>query len=100
MGLPVGYTRPCLPKRLHGSIEHQDTRHILVGNSWSVPVVASLIAQLCGPLGLCPAYTPQQIVDFLDPERQVFLPTRLWRTPFAPNAGGRHPRQPMHWFQN
>ena len=38
------------------SKDHSDIRHTLVGNSWSVPVIAWLISQICGPLGLCPRY--------------------------------------------
>ena len=51
---------------------------------WSA---GSFLGQLCGPLGLCPRYTPQDIVIFLDPEQQVFLQTRLWRAPLRPLRG-------------
>ena len=91
MGFPVGYTRPCLPKRLQGSSQHQDTRHALIGNSWCVPVVAWFLGQLCAPLGLCPFYTPQQLVDFLNPMQQVFLQSRLWRTVLRPLRGATSP---------
>ena len=87
MGFPVGFTLPCLPKASRGSVEHLDVRHSLIGNSWCVPVVAWLLGQLCSPLGLCPSYNPQQIVDFLNPNLQVFLQSRLWRSPLRPIRG-------------
>ena len=55
-----------------------------MGNSWSVPVVAWLLAQLFAPLGLCPLYSPQEIVDLFNPAKQVFLQSRLWRLPLRP----------------
>ena len=87
LGFPVGYTSSCSPKQLRGTTAHADTRHTLVGNTWSVPVIAWFISQLCGPLGLCPLYTPQQIVDFLNPVHQTFLQSRLWRAPVRPLRG-------------
>lgn len=87
MGFPVGYTMSCSPKHARGSEEHLDVRHSLIGNSWSIPVVAWLLGQLCGPLGLCPRYTPQEVVDFLEPVNQVFLQSRLWRSPLRPLRG-------------
>ena len=87
LGFPVGYTSSCSPKQLRGTTAHADTRHTLVGNTWSVPVIAWFISQLCGPLGLCPLYTPQQIVDFLNPVHQTFLQSRLWRAPLRPLRG-------------
>ena len=74
-------------QRLRGTTEHLDLRHSPIGNTWSVPVVSWFLGQLCGPLGLCPRYTPQDIVIFLDPEQQVFLQTRLWRAPLRPLRG-------------
>ena len=87
LGFPVGYTMACSPKRLRGSLEHKDLRHTLVGNTWSVPVVAWFLGQLCGPLGLCPCFTPQEIVDFLNPAHQTFLQSRLWRSTLRPLRG-------------
>jgi len=84
MGFPVGYTVNSVPKGERGSQTHSDLRHSLVGNTWSVPVVAWLASQLFGRLGLCPLYTPQQIMNMLTPQGQVYLQTRLWRTPLRP----------------
>ena len=77
----------CSPKQHRGSIEHKDLRHSLLGNTWSVPVVAWFLGQLCGPLGLCPCFTPQEIVDFLNPAHQTFLQSRLWRSTLRPLRG-------------
>ena len=87
LGFPVGYTMACSPKQHRGSIEHKDLRHSLLGNTWSVPVVAWFLGQLCGPLGLCPCFTPQEIVDFLNPAHQTFLQSRLWRSTLRPLRG-------------
>ena len=87
LGFPVGYTVSCWGKQGRGSTSHQDTRQTLLGNTWSVPVIAWFMGQLCGPLGLCPVYSPQQIMDFLDVENQTFLQSRLWRAPLRPLRG-------------
>ena len=87
MGFPVNYTLPCVPKGQRKTLEHLDSRHTLVGNSWSVPVVAWLLGQLTWSLGLTPPMPPQHIMDLLEPSRQVFLQSRLWRQPLVPLRG-------------
>ena len=84
MGFPVGYTSNCVNKTARGTTSHRDLRHSLIGNSWSVPVVAWLVGQLFGRLGLCPPYNPQELMDMLTPGGQVFLQARLWRAPLRP----------------
>ena len=84
MGFPVNYTINAVPKGQRGTQAHLDLRHTLIGNSWSVPVVAWLISQLFGRLGLCPWFTPQQIMEMLTPQGQVYLQTQLWRPPLRP----------------
>ena len=79
MGLPIGYTSPCLPKSQRKSAAHQDLRHTLVGNAWCVPVVSWLVGQLLGPLGLGDNLTPQGIVDRLDPSKTLDVRSRLTR---------------------
>ena len=86
MGFPIGYTIGCLPKGKRKSQEHVDKRHSLIGNSWSVPVVSWLLSQLLSVLGLCPSYTPQQLVSFLNPSNCSFLQSRLWRHPLRPRV--------------
>ena len=44
LGFPLEYTRRCMVKGKEGSIEHNDCRLRLLGNSWSVPVVCVCVA--------------------------------------------------------
>ena len=69
MGLPLGYTVPCVAKSQRKSQAHLDLRHSLVGNGWSVPVVSWLLSQLLSPLGFTDFITPQDIMDRLDPSK-------------------------------
>ena len=87
MGFPVGYTKPCCVKSERGTAGHSDKRHCLIGNTWCVPVVAFLLGSLFYLLGLCPLYSPQQLMDMLDPVQQTFLQSRLWRQPLRPLRG-------------
>lgn len=50
MGIPVGYTKPCLPKALQKGAHWDDVRMTLIGNSWNVGVIVWLLEQLLGPL--------------------------------------------------
>ena len=79
LGFPVGYTVPCLPKGQRKGDGHADARNHLLGNSWSVPVVACLLRQLLSPLGLCREFSVQDIVDKLKPENGKFLQQILLR---------------------
>ena len=36
LGFPPNYTMQCMSKSLHGSLEHEDCRLTLLGNSWAV----------------------------------------------------------------
>ena len=87
MGFPVGYTAGCVAKQLRGSQQQQDIRHTLVGNSWSVPVIAWLLSQLFSRLGLCPRYGPQEVMDLFTPSGLVYMQARLWRRPLRPLRG-------------
>lgn len=87
MGFPVGYTMHCLPKSQRKSSEYGDRRLTLIGNSWAVPVVAWLLVQLLHPLGLCREFSPQDIVNKLNPADSNFLQTRLIRSPLRPLRG-------------
>ena len=87
MGFPIDYTLPSVAKGSRGTEAHLDVRHSLIGNSWSVPVIAWLLAQLFGRLGLCPLYSPQDIVNLVCPSGQVYLQSRLWRRPLRPVRG-------------
>ena len=87
MGFPLGYTASCSKKSSRKSQECLDARHTLVGNSWSVPVVAWLLGQLCHRLGLCEPHTPQMVVDKLLPQNNAYLQSRLLRLPLRPLRG-------------
>lgn len=87
MGFPVGYTSGCMPKSLRGTQDWKDCRLTLVGNSWAVPVVAWLLSQLLGPLGLSREMSPQDVVDKLKPENNLSVQSRLLRLPLRPLRG-------------
>eukprot|EP00435_Cladocopium_sp_Y103_P044210 s1097_g12.t1 len=63
LGFPVGYTEQCLPKQARHGDDWEDLRKTLLGNSWSVPVVALLLKQLFEPLGLAPSETVATIAN-------------------------------------
>lgn len=85
MCIPVGYTRPCLPKADQTGTKWEDTRLSLIGNSWHVGVIAWLLEQVLGPLGFCRRQSLQQIVDSLTPEGSVTLQGMLLRPPLVSN---------------
>ena len=88
MGFPIGYTWACMGKQQRNTQRHLDARHSLIGNSWSVPVVAWLMSQLFGQLGLCPRYSPQELMDLLTPDGQIYMQSRLWRRPLRERPQG------------
>lgn len=69
MGFPVHYTAGCVPKQERGRDGYNDCRLTLVGNSWSVPVVACLLNQLFATLGMMSPWSPQDVLDELQPGR-------------------------------
>ena len=81
LGFPIGYTRQCMSKASHGSVTYQDCRLTLLGNSWSIPVVAWLLSSLFFILGFGQRLTIQQIVDRLVPGRGTGLQHLLLRPP-------------------
>lgn len=90
LGFPVGYTANCLPKGQRKGEAYNDVRLTLLGNTWSVPVVAWLLGQLLAPLGLCQNFSPQDIVDRLVPSQQEMISNLLFRSPLRPSreSGG------------
>ena len=84
LGFPVGYTRGCLPKNKRKDASYNDVRLTLLGNSWSVPVVAWFLGQLLAPLGFVPPHSPQVIMDKLKPEHVQMLQAKLFRPPLNP----------------
>ena len=92
MGFPPNYTVQCQKKDQHGKRSHEDCRLSLVGNSWSVGVVAWLLQQLLRPLGITEQLSLQNIVDELAPGKSPRLQSLLLRPPttqgtqtFSPN---------------
>ena len=83
MGFPVDYTVQCMKKQHHGTYEHDTLRLSLLGNSWHVPLVAWLLSQLLGPLGLIPKYSVQEVVDLFVPGRHPVLQGLLLRPPMS-----------------
>ena len=84
LGFPVGYTSTCCSKAERKGSDYQDIRLTLLGNTWSVPVVACLLDSLFAPLGFVPRRTPQEIVDELTPGTTLSVQGRLFRTPLNP----------------
>ena len=60
MGMPAGYTQPCLAKSCRSEPQYSDTRLSLIGNAWCAPVVAWLIGCLTQVFGLSEPLSPQQ----------------------------------------
>jgi hypothetical protein len=81
LGFPLHYTAPCAAKNERRASWYVDPRLTLLGNTWSVPVVAWFLGQLLGTLGLTIAPTPQMILDRLHPEEAEMTQGRLVRLP-------------------
>ena len=88
MGFPVGYTSNCLPKSQRKGQIYEDTRCTLLGNSWSVPVVAWFLCRLLGSRGLCKWLSVQDIIDKLSPCPSAPVQSLLFRQPLRPNRRG------------
>lgn len=81
LGFPVGFTKQCMKKAAHGSANHSDCRLTLLGNSWSVPVIAWLLGFLFHRLGLIAARPIKQRVEELTPGQSPTLQGLLIRPP-------------------
>lgn len=81
MGMPAHYTQFCLPKSQRTNEHYNDLRLSLVGNAWCVQVVAWLVSCLASPLGLCPLFNPQQVVQASRPGGAGELQRLLLRPP-------------------
>eukprot|EP00435_Cladocopium_sp_Y103_P025953 s2172_g6.t1 len=84
LGFPLHYTAACMPKGQQKGADYNDARLCLLGNTWSVPVVAW---QLLGRLGIIPTPSPQQVLDSLKPGTSVSTQGRLVRLPLNPRKG-------------
>ena len=81
LGFPIGYTRQCMAKAEHGKAHHVDCRLSLLGNSWSIPVVAWILSCLLTILELMEPLSVQDIVDRLTPGKATNLQSLLLRPP-------------------
>ena len=81
LGFPIGYTLPCAKKGELNAEDLRDVRLSLLGNSWSVPVVAILLHQLLAPLGLVAPLTIKEVVELCSPGGGRRLQSYLFRPP-------------------
>ena len=98
LGFPVDYSFTCLPKNeiKANPLRHEDVRMTLLGNSWSVPVVAYFFLQLLKPLRLCRLSSLRDVLLTLFTEEPISGEALLsWRalrhsttakSPQVPNA--------------
>ena len=94
MGFPLNYTASCAPKGQRKGDAYNDIRLSLLGNSWSVPVVAWLLGQLLGRLGFISSPSPQEVMDRISPGQADTTQGRLVRLPLNPFQGVDH--EPMY----
>eukprot|EP00438_Fugacium_kawagutii_P034498 Skav206642 [mRNA] locus=scaffold5599:32144:35829:- [translate_table: standard] len=81
LGFPLNYTQSCLPKSSRKTAQWTDERLTLLGNSWSVIVVACLLNLLFNFLGFSRLRTPQELLNACLPGFSVFAQGRLSRLP-------------------
>eukprot|EP00438_Fugacium_kawagutii_P003348 Skav236156 [mRNA] locus=scaffold436:191685:195386:- [translate_table: standard] len=84
LGFPVGYTMPCVSKQQRKTMEQMDIRKTLLGNTWSVPVVAVLLGQLFSLLGWISPLHPEQVLARCRPGGHSLAQGRLARLPLNP----------------
>ena len=93
LGFPLGYTRRCMVKSLEGSSQHHDCRLSLLGNSWSIPVVAYLLFSLFRTLGMLPPLSLANLVERLTPGRESYLSSLLLRPPLRHTTKTGQPQE-------
>ena len=83
MGFPMGHTEHCWNKtdRKQDPVGYDDMRHTLIGNAWSVFVVAVLLQGLCETLSLSENRTVQEVTNLLRPGASSSLNGLLFRPP-------------------
>lgn len=77
LGFPSRYTHACLPKTQRRGQVYLDVRGGLLGNTWSVPVVMSLLQELAVKLDLCP---PRSLVELMS----LWAPIKTYSAPPVP----------------
>lgn len=90
MGFCPKYTSLCAPKGERKGEKYLDTRLTLVGNSWAVPVVACLLAQLFHRLGWMKKLTTQDVLNRFRPMQSPLVQGKLARLPLNPRRGLCH----------
>ena len=85
LGFPLHYTATCVGKGLRKGKDYVDTRLTLLGNSWSVPVVACLLSQLFSFLGFSSRLSPDEILKLMKPGSSPLVQGRLFRLPLNPS---------------
>ena len=83
MGFPAHYTQQCVPKAQRVGQAYEDIRKTLLGNSWSVPVVACLLKGLFEQLGIIPRISIQDLVSRASPGSGSSLQSVLQRPPIC-----------------
>ena len=84
LGFPLNYTAGCFAKQYRRHDSYNDCRLTLLGNTWSVPVVAVLLNQLFSTLGMMSSWTPQEILEEMWPGHTHSTQGRLFRLPLNP----------------
>ena len=84
LGFPLNFTAGCLPKNRQKGDEYNDCRLTLLGNTWSVVVVASLLGQLLTRLGMLGLRTPQDHLNQTSPGGCPSVQGRLIRLALNP----------------
>ena len=88
LGFPLDYTAPCTGKSKRTGESYNDMRLTLLGNTWSVPVVAFLLGRLTHLLGLTDEFSPQQVLEALSPGSAPTAQGRLVRLALNPSRIG------------
>ena len=83
LGFPCNYTKQCMKKQFHDTTDHQDCRKTLLGNSWSVPVVAWIISCLVSLLGFCSHISLDELGQRITPGCASDLQSLLLRPPLG-----------------
>ena len=81
LGFPLHYTQHCMTKQHRVGSLYEDLRKTLLGNSWSVPVVAILMKALFQQLGILEPISVQEVIHRLTPGRGHSLASVLQRAP-------------------
>eukprot|EP00438_Fugacium_kawagutii_P028761 Skav220381 [mRNA] locus=scaffold896:127637:129049:- [translate_table: standard] len=85
LGFPLHYTQGCYPKGQRQTAAYHDERLSLLGNAWSVPIVACLLNCLFGTLGWVPYKSAQDILNACRPGFSPMVQGRLVRLPLNPS---------------